>query len=358
MPVLDATVPDDLFDKTTPRETVSVLLPLPLAGAYDYYADTALGRAPGDFVTVPLGGRVMAGVVWGPGTGEVDPAKLRAVDGRLDAPPLPEPLCRFIDWVASYTLAAPGAVLRMAMSARGIFEAPKPVRAYTRGDVPEDLRITAARERVLAVAGDGPPRSATELAREAGVGSSVVKGLAAAGALRAVDLPPPLPFGTPDPDTPGPDLSAEQQAAAATLTEAVDAEAFGVWLLDGVTGSGKTEVYYEAIATALRAGRQVLVLLPEIALTPQWLDRFAERFGAAPAIWHSEVGAKQRVATWRAIADGTARIVVGARSALFLPFARLGLIIVDEEHEGAFKQEDGVPYHARDMAVVRARFAA
>jgi primosomal protein N' (replication factor Y) len=357
MPDMDATVPDDLFAETDDRETVSVLLPLPLAGAYDYYAERDLGLAPGDFVAVPLGGRTMAGVVWGPGTGEVDPAKLRDVEGRLDAPPLPEPLRKFIDWVAGYTLAAPGAVLRMAMSARGIFEAPKTVRAYTRGTVPGDLRLTAARERVLAVAGDGPPRSAAELAREAGVGSSVVKGLAEAGALVAVDLPPPLPFGTPDPDTPGPALSAAQQTAADALAGAVEAHAFGVTLLDGVTGSGKTEVYYEAIAAALHAGRQVLVLLPEIALTPQWLDRFAERFGTAPAVWHSEVGARQRVATWRAIADGTARIVVGARSALFLPFARLGLIVVDEEHEGAFKQEDGVPYHARDMAVVRARFA-
>ena len=357
MPPGDATVPDDLFADDTARETVSVLLPLPLAGPYDYYADRALALAPGDFVAVPLGGRDVAGVVWGAGTGEVDPAKLRDVAGRLDAPPLPAPLRAFIDWVATYTLAAPGAVLRMAMTARGLFEPPKPVRAYIKGDMPEGLRLTAARERVLAVAAEGPPRGAGDLAREAGVGTSVVKGLTEAGALVAVDLPPPLPFGTPDPDTPGPTLSAEQQAAADMLSAAVAQHAFAVTLLDGVTGSGKTEVYYEAIAAALRTGRQVLVLLPEIALTPQWLDRFTDRFGATPAVWHSEVASNRRGATWRAVADGTARLVVGARSALFLPFADLGLVVVDEEHEAAFKQEDGVAYHARDMAVVRARLA-
>jgi primosomal protein N' (replication factor Y) len=357
MPPEDATAPDDLFAAAADRETVSVLLPLPLAGAYDYYADRALALQPGDFVAAPLGGRAVAGVIWGEGSGEVDAAKLRAVGGRLDAPPLPDSLRAFIDWVAAYTLAPPGAVLRMAMGARGMFEAPKPVRAFAMGTPPDGLRLTATRERVLAVAGEGPPRSAADLAREAGVGASVVKGLAEAGALVAVELPPPLPFGAPDPDTPGPTLSAAQQKAADTLAQSVAAHEFAVTLLDGVTGSGKTEVYYEAIAATLRAGRQVLVLLPEIALTPQWLDRFADRFGAAPAVWHSEVQANRRAATWRAIAEGKARIVVGARSALFLPFAELGLIVVDEEHEAAFKQEDGVAYHARDMAVVRARLA-
>ena len=128
---------------------------------------------------------------------------------------------------------------------------------------------------------------------------------------------------------------------------------FSVSLLDGVTGAGKTEVYFEAIAAALEADRQVLVLLPEIALTAQFLGRFEERFGAPPLEWNSDVPRARRRRVWRAVADGRARVVVGARSSLFLPFKELGLIVVDEEHDQSYKQEDGVIYHARDMAVVR-----
>ncbi|HYZ32243.1 MAG TPA: primosomal protein N', partial [Crenalkalicoccus sp.] len=158
-------------------------------------------------------------------------------------------------------------------------------------------------------------------------------------------------------DHAGPALGPEQAEAAAALRGRVAARAFGVTLLSGVTGSGKTEVYLDAVAECLRQGRQALVLLPEIALSAQWLERFRTRFGVAPALWHSEVASRTRRETWRAVAEGEAPVLVGARSALFLPFPALGLIVVDEEHETAFKQEDGVVYHARDMAVVRARMA-
>ena len=126
-------------------------------------------------------------------------------------------------------------------------------------------------------------------------------------------------------------------------------------MIDGVTGSGKTEVYFEAVAETVRQGRQVLILMPEIALTAQFLDRFAQRFGVPPAEWHSQLAQRLRARTWSAVAVGEVPVVVGARSALFLPYSNLGLIIVDEEHDPAYKQEDGVRYHARDMAVVRAR---
>ena len=128
-------------------------------------------------------------------------------------------------------------------------------------------------------------------------------------------------------------------------------------LLDGVTGSGKTEVFFEAVADALRVGRQALILLPEIALTHTFLDRFTRRFGTRPAEWHSDMTPAQRGRVWRGVLKGDVRAVVGARSALFLPFRELGLIVLDEEHDGAFKQSDGVNYHARDMAVVRAQLA-
>ena len=342
---------------------VSVLLPLPLSRAYDYAVPADLDLAPGDLVAVPLGGRELPGVVWdgpaGAADGSVPDSKLKAVIARYDVPAMTAIQRRFIDWVSGYTLAPPGAVLRMALSAPRAFEPPKPVAAFRLACAPEDpppaLRLTPARRRVIAVLADGPPRPAGELARQAGVGSSVVKGLAEAGVLERVGLVPRARPERPDPDHAGPALTAGQRAVAEQLRASVAAGGYAVTLLDGVTGSGKTVVYFEAVAEALRQGRQVLVLLPEIALTTQWLQRFRDRFGAAPATWHSDLGGRRRRATWRAVAEGEARIVVGARSALFLPYADLGLIVVDEEHEAAFKQEDGVTYHARDMAVVRAR---
>ncbi len=337
-----------------------MLLPLPLDGPYDYAVSPERTLAPGDLVRVPLGSRELAGVVWEPGENHSGVAadRLKSAGERIELPGLPEVERRFIEWVANYTLAPPGAVLRMALSVPAAFESPKPVTAYriAAGVAgAEGLRMTPARKRVLAVAAEGPARTAADLARDAGVGTSVIKGLAAAGTLEVVALPPPAAFRPPEWDRPGPALSADQAAAAAELTIKAAQGGFSVTLLDGVTGSGKTEVYFEAVAATLAAGRQVLVLLPEIALSAQWLERFQRRFEARPAVWHSDLTAVQRRRTWRAIAEGQARVVVGARSALFLPYQELGLIVVDEEHDTSFKQEDGVIYHARDMAVVRAR---
>ncbi|MGH8734732.1 MAG: replication restart helicase PriA, partial [Burkholderiales bacterium] len=151
-------------------------------------------------------------------------------------------------------------------------------------------------------------------------------------------------------------LTPEQAEAASELLSNTS-DGFSVTLLDGVTGSGKTEVYFEAIAATLAQGKQALVLMPEIALTSQFLDRFAERFGVRPAEWHSQLSPRKRARTWAGVAAGEVKVVIGARSALFLPYADLGLIIVDEEHDPAYKQEDGAHYHARDMAVVRGRVA-
>ena len=338
-------------------QRLAVLLPLPLAGAYDYGVPEGLELKAGDFVRVPLGSREAIGVVWGEASGEVALGKLKAVAARLDAPALPEAERRFIDWVAHYTLSPPGVVLRMAMSAARALEPPPPLLAYGRSALPLAelaLRLTPARARVLALLEDGPPRGPLELAREAGVTPGVIKGLLAAGALEALHLPPPSPFAEPDLAHPGVALSTAQ-AAAAEVLRARMGKGFNVTLLDGVTGSGKTEVYFEAIAQALRAGRQALVLVPEIALTQQGLARFERRFGVVPAAWHSGLSSSARRTTWRAVAEGRVKVLVGARSALFLPFPDLGLIVVDEEHDASFKQEDGVIYHARDMAVVRAR---
>ena len=336
---------------------LSVLLPLPLSEAYDYRLPAGLDAPPGAFVRVPLGRREVLGVVWGEAGGRIAREKLKDVRGRVDAPPLGAALMRFVDWVAGYTLAPPGAVLRMAMSVPEALERSRPRVGYRRGDR-QPARLTATRARVLAEVAQGPARPAAELARAAGVSPSVVRGLADTGALEAVALPAGPVLAVPDWDRPGAVLSADQAVAAEALAARVAAGRFAVTLLDGVNGAGKTEVYFAAIARALEAGRQVLVLLPEIALGAQWLGRFAERFGARPAEWHSDLTRAQRRVTWRAVATGEARVVVGARSALYLPFPELGLIVVDEEHDASFKQEDGVVYHARDMAVVRARLEA
>ncbi|MFO1190392.1 MAG: primosomal protein N', partial [Alphaproteobacteria bacterium] len=346
-------------------ERARVLLPLPLTGAFDYRVPSGFGPLePGTLVRVPFGRRELTGVVWDGGSdlssARIDDAKLKTVAARAEAPPLPANLVRFIDWVSSYTLAPAGAVLKMAISVPQALGPARPIQGVAASGRTIEGRITAARARVLAVLANGPPRPLIDLARDAAVTPGVVRAMLAAGFLQGVPLPAMRPgFPEPDGHRAGQPLSGAQSEAAAGLCQQVagagSAMGFSVTLLDGVTGAGKTEVYFEAIAAALRAGRQTLVLLPEIALGPQWLDRFARRFGVRPAAWHSDLGEPERRRVWRAVADGTAKVVVGARSALFLPFPALGLIIVDEEHDAAYKQEDGVIYHARDMAVVRGR---
>jgi primosomal protein N' (replication factor Y) len=337
---------------------VRVLLPLPLADAYDYRVPAGMAVAPGCFVAVPLGGRQAVGVVWdGAADAGLAESRLRDIRAVLDAPPMTATLRRFVDWVAAYTLSPAGAVLRMAMSAPAALEPPAQVIGWRLAAASEGVRITPARRRVLDLMADGAARAGGEIAEAAGVAPAVLRGMADAGLIAPALLPRRPRFVLPDPARPGPGLGPEQQAAADLLREASARRAFSTTLLTGVTGSGKTEVYFEAIAEALRAGRQALVLLPEIALSAQWLERFRHRFGVDPALWHSELGTKTRARTWRAVAEGEVSVLVGARSALFLPFPDLGLIVVDEEHETAFKQEEGVVYHARDMAVVRARLS-
>ena len=344
--------------KAAPGQRVRVLLPLPLEGAYDYRLPPELVAGPGCFVEVPLGGRVSLGVIWddAPGPEQVAESRLRAVIAVKPAPPMPAPLRRLVDWVAAYTLSPPGAVLRMAMSAPAALEAPAAASGWRRVTGAQ-ARLTPDRQKALDALGHAT-LPGTEIARLAGISMGVVRGLASVGLIEPALMPRAAAFPRPLPDFAPPALRPEQAFAAAALRESVGARRFEVTLLEGVTGSGKTEVYLDAVAETLRRGRQALVLLPEIALSTQWLARFERRFGAPPALWHSELSPRTRRVTWRAVAEGDAPVLVGARSALFLPFPDLGLIVVDEEHETAFKQEEGVIYHARDMAVVRARLEA
>jgi primosomal protein N' (replication factor Y) len=339
-------------------QLVSVLIPLGLPGPYDYCVPSEMNLQTGDFVRVPLGSRQVEAVVWGEGAGDTPPAKLKAVQARLDVPPLPEALRRFIDWVAAYVMTPPGLVLRQVMRVPAALEPAKPMQAYRPGPQPE--RMTGARQRVfdvLSQSGMEIGLTAADLARQAGVSASVVKGLAANGHLLAYELPGHKAFLQPRADAASATLSELQKPIAEDMAAAVREQSFSVHLLDGVTGAGKTAVYFEAIAAALESGRQALILLPEISLTAQFLDRFEARFGCQPAMWHSGLGPAERRRTWREVSENRVSVLVGARSALFLPWRDLGLIIVDEEHDGGFKQEDGVIYNARDMAVVRGQFA-
>ncbi|MGR3616712.1 MAG: primosomal protein N' [Paracoccaceae bacterium] len=335
-------------------ERVGVLTTQPLDRLLDYRAPEG-GCFLGAFVEVPLGPRKVIGVVWGPGQGNFDAAKLRSVFRVLDVAPMRQEMRQFLGRAADYTLTPMSAMLRLATRAPGLMDPPSMRKILRRGTVVPE-RLTDARQRVLAVTEDygGLAFTSRELAEMADVTTSVVKGLIKLGALIEEEAPRDQPFPRLDPEMAGKSLTADQSAAAAALSDGVESGAYGATLLKGVTGSGKTEVYLEAVAAALRTGRQALVLLPEIALTAEFLTRVEARFGAKPAEWHSGVTMTERRRVWRMVGQGHAQLVIGARSALFLPFQNLGLIIVDEEHDTSYKQEDGVLYNARDMAVLRA----
>ncbi|MDB2579335.1 primosomal protein N' [Tateyamaria sp.] len=333
---------------------VGVLTTQPLGRALDYKAPEG-GCHLGAFVEVPLGPRKVIGVVWGPGQGDYDYAKIRSVIRVLDAAPMRLEMRDFLQKAAAYTLTPMPAMLRLATRAPGLGDPPSMRKVYRRGARDPD-RMTDARRRVLDFLANYGDLSFTlkELSELAGVTPSVIKGLVTHKAIHEEDSPRDLPFAPLDPNLPSKKLTPDQAEAANKLSIQVSAGDYGTTLLRGVTGSGKTEVYLEAVAATLRAGRQALVLLPEIALTAEFLTRVEARFGARPAEWHSGATMTERRRIWRMVGQGQAQLVIGARSALFLPFQNLGLIVVDEEHDTSYKQEDGVLYNARDMAVLRA----
>ncbi|HVR56043.1 MAG TPA: primosomal protein N' [Pseudolabrys sp.] len=340
------------------NRVVDILVPVALDQTYSYRVPAGLELTPGDLVAVPLGARECMGVVWAenPAPNPRLHNRLKDVDEKLDVPPLKAELRQFVDWVSSYTLASRGMVLRMALR-MGEHLGPGRERVGVRLAGPAPQRMTAARSRVLSLFADGLMRSKNEASQEAGVSAGVIDGLIDEGTLETVVLPPEPVASQPDPDFRTPEFSLAQLAAADALRTTVEQGGYTVTLLDGVTGSGKTEVYFEAVAENIRRKRQTLILMPEIALTAQFLDRFSGRFGVRPAEWHSQLSPRKRARTWSAVGANEVSVVVGARSALFLPYADLGLIVVDEEHDPAYKQEDGAHYHARDMAVVRGSIA-
>ncbi|MDO8910750.1 MAG: primosomal protein N' [Phenylobacterium sp.] len=336
------------------RRIASVLLPMPLPEAFDYEEPEGMDLQVGDQVAAPLGPRLLRGVVTALRDGTGGNRPLKVIEGKLDDPPLPQRAIDFIQWAARYSVDSPGSPLAITLRGARAQKA-RPEKLVEATGV-QPARPTAARTKVLETAATqrlSPP----DLARAAGVSSGVIKGLVDEGVLAVRLVEAPVAFAPPDLSRAGHPLNPSQDAAAKALISMLGEGGFNVALLDGVTGSGKTEVYLEAVAAALAADpdAQVLILLPEIALTQAVIARVAARFGAAPAEWHSDITPPARRRVWEAVATSQCRIVIGARSALFLPFAKLALIVVDEEHDASYKQEEGFIYQARDLAVARGK---
>jgi primosomal protein N' (replication factor Y) len=271
---------------------VRVLLPKPFHEPFDYFVPEALSLEIGHYVQVPFGRSFVWGVVWEKDVISSLPTdKIKPVKLVSSLPPLSKEARALLEWTAGYTLSPLGSVLKMTLSQPQALEDPKKEKAFPSNDM---------------------------------------------------DFTPPV-------------LNEAQQLAASALKGAISQQAFQPFLLEGVTGSGKTEVYFEGIKEAYDQQKQSLILVPEISLSAEWVDRFVDRFGITPTIWHSDIAPSKKKRAWRDIAEGKAPVVVGARSALFLPYKKLGYIVVDEEHDHSYKQETNVIYHARDLAVMRAQ---
>ena len=335
---------------------IGVLLPLPFNEPFDYKIE---GEAVlGELVRVPFGREVHVGVVWKKGkSSNLDESKIKPIMERINFPPLSAELRKFIEFVSGYNMAFAGQVLKMVLSVRQVFDDPKMTVLYELSGktlAEAKLKNSDARWRVMDFL-KFAPFNRQDIAAGAGVGQSVIKAMIDAGVLCPVLIEDKKEFEKPNAAYKKVNLTDEQKEAAVQLVGEIG-NGFNVTLLDGVTGSGKTEVYFEAVARALELGQQVLILVPEIGLTSQWLGRFERRFGVKPAKWHSALGNRERIDTWKAVIEGRAKVLVGARSALFLPYQNLGLIVVDESHDQSFKQEDAVNYQGRDMAIVRAKY--
>lgn len=339
-----------------PAARIEILLPRPFDTGFDYQVPDGMSLVAGDYVSVPFGKQQMLGVVWGPAKGDVPLAKCKPVAIHHAAiPPMSDAMRDFIDRTATYVMAPRGMVLKMALpQPKAILSPPLQTSYHASPDHDPTLLSPRRRDALLWLRANSHA-SKQALVKETGLSPAMLRSMLATGEIimqeqLSAPMAPAFHFASPP-------ILMPEQIAAATRLSAMLGKGFDALVLDGVTGSGKTEIYFDAIEALLRdaAGGQVLVLLPEIGLTVQWLARFEARFGVRPHLWHSNLTEKQRRDTAYAVMKGAARLVVGARSALYLPFANLSLIVVDEEHEPTYKQEEGVCYQARDMAVLRAK---
>lgn len=330
-----------------------ILLPMPFNEAFDYQVPNGMLLQKGDFVEVPLGAQKRAGVVWGfePPKTQID--KVKPINRKLEIPPLSSDLISFIEWVARYHVTYIGNILAQVLRPQEILQDGPFRNEIIMGEGDFD-RLTASREKLLNfVKTQSQSLARQELAAQSGASVSIISQAIKAGVLKEVKTETDAPF--PEPNT---QFHSELNDAQAAAVHAIISETRPC-LLDGITGSGKTEVYLETIARLIENDEkaQILILLPEIALTQAIIARIETHFGARPIEWHNEISIAAKRRAWRQINRGNARIIIGARSAIFLPFQNLKLIVVDEEHDTSFKQEDGLRYNARDLAVVRAKFS-
>ena len=339
-------------------DIVKVLVPNVINRGYDYRLCESADI--GVFVRVTVMNRQYIGVIVGPGDSGLEESKIKSI---IEICNLGKMSKSDIDWIykmSDWTLMAPGAVLRLILNVPDAFSAPKIEQLYA-FNFDAKAKMTDARQSVADAfsANDNEAMSINDIINIAHVSNAVIKAmiktnmLVAANAREIIDRR----FNYEYFDTGSVSLNNEQQSAADTIAKAISANQFSVHLLDGITGSGKTQVYFDSVLRAYNSGKSVLLMMPEIALTAQFMDRFTKRFGAPPVVWHSNLTAARRRDIWRGVARGDIRIVVGTRSALFLPWQNLGLIVVDEEHDTSYKQEDMGNYHARDMAILRAKIA-
>lgn len=342
---------------TLPCGRINVLLPIPVSQYYEYLNED-LSLRIGDLVEVPFGKRYLPAVVIGSVEGQVEVSKLKRVLSKYDLPRIPEEMMNFVVWVSAYNMVSAGSVLKMVLSAPQALLPPRRIKAFVNAfDMQKQgVKLTPGRKRVLDYLADNKTRTVQEIIEFARVTPAIIRGLQRSGLIDSVAITEKNLIEThKTKKVVTPVFNLEQGKAVSKLLNSLREQTFNVSLIDGVTGAGKTEVYFEAISEVLKKEKQVLILLPEIALSQPFLTRFETRFGFRPGQWHSDLSGKIRNQTWRAVFEGEVSVVVGARSALFLPFSKLGLIVVDEEHETGFKQADGVKYQCRDMAVARAR---
>lgn len=341
---------------------VPVLLPIPLGGrAFDYKLPVGVPHIErGQYVTVPFGKKSVVGIVWdGDPEGKINPSKIKAISEiHDDMPAMSQQHREFLKWVSKYTMNDLGPVLKLSISVTDALEKPKKIPAYilNRNADLSAVKMTDKRQRVVDFLKDKKGAVPShEIKEKCDVSQSILKGLSDSKILKIYSVEPTFSQDK-NTDITRPVLNdAQQNALDVCLRQ--QQEPFSVTLIDGVTGSGKTEVFFDLVEKTYDDGFQTLILMPEIALTQQIIDRFYKRFGFYPLEWHSRLTPAQRRDNWRRIVKGEARVIIGARSALFLPYKNLKTIIIDEEHDGSYKQEEGVMYHARDMAVVRSMVA-